>query len=113
MSGRKAWLAAVLAFILGAGTVVTAMTLLRGSPATSVDPIRLESPTDSEDEKKDGKRDVPNKKKRDKGAGEPPGTREQPSSGGAPAAPPPPPAPAGDDDDDDDGDDDSGDDDDD
>ena len=106
MSGRKAWLAVVLAFILGAGVVVTASRLLPGSPATSVDPIRLQSPTDSGDGNKDGQ----NNKKREKGAGEPSGAKEQPSSGGAPQASPAPPAPAGDDDDDDD---DSGDDDDD
>lgn len=98
MSGGKAWLAVALAFILGAGVVLTATKLLPGSPATSVDPIRLQSPTDvSGDDEKDDKKD--GKKKREKGTGEPSGTREQPSSRGAPPAPPAPPAPAGDDDD--------------
>jgi hypothetical protein len=113
MSGRKAWLVVAVAFILGAGVVLAATKLLPGAPPTSVDPIRLQAPADgSEDGKKDVKKDGREKDKREKGAGEPSGTKEQPSPGGAPPAPPAPPVPAGDDDDDDD-DDDSGDDDDD
>jgi hypothetical protein len=116
MSGRKVWVAVALAFILGAGVVLTATRLLPGSPATSVDPIRLQPPTDSsEDGEQDGKKDgkKKNKKKREKGAGDRSGTGEQPSLEGAPPAPPAPPAPAGDDDDDDDDDNDDTDDDDD
>jgi hypothetical protein len=101
MNGRRTWLLVVLALVLGAGVVVASMKLLPASPGTPVDPIRLESPDRSGDDRRKGSREGRAGDRRrslptSRGPSSPAG---QSSPEGAPAAPPAPPVPAGDDDD--------------